>query len=164
VTSTTLRIARLDGGTLVLEALSLARAFFVTAGFEEFDRSAAATDRNRIVMADVGLLNRVMRARTAHTNWDPFVGAPLPFLVAIPHDLDLIASSDAPGRRPRGDASSETPSNRWSEVDGVSGALTARVRLRRWPIGHEFLEAPTDAAVVGAELLRTERFLFEVPE
>jgi hypothetical protein len=118
VTSATLRIARLDGGTLVLEAVSLARAFFVSAGFEDFDRGAATTDPDRIETPDVVLLNQVMRARTAHTNWESFVGAPLPFLGAIPHDLDLIASSD----------------EEWEQADGerlVRDALDALVGSRR---------------------------------
>jgi Family of unknown function (DUF6308) len=118
MTSTTIRIARLDGGTLVLEAVSLARAFFVSAGFEDFDRGAATTDPDRIETPDVVLLNQVMRARTAHTNWESFVGAPLPFLAAIPHDLDLIASSDA----------------EWEQADSerlVRDALDALVGSRR---------------------------------
>jgi hypothetical protein len=118
VTSTTLRITRLDGGTLVLEAVSLAWAFFVSAGFEEFDRGAMTTDPDRIETPDVVLLNQVMRARTAHANWESFVGAPLPFLAAIPHDLDLIASSDA----------------EWEQADGerlIRDALDALVGSRR---------------------------------
>jgi len=118
VTRTTLRIARLDGGTLLLEAASLARAFFVSAGFEEFDRGAATTDPDKIETPDVALLNQVMRVRTAHANWDSFVGAPLPFLAAIPHDLDLIASSDAD----------------WEQTEGarlVRDALDALVGSRR---------------------------------
>ena len=102
----------------MLEAVSLARAFFVSAGFEDFDRGAAMTDPDRIETPDVVLLNQVMRARTAHANWDSFVGAPLPFLAAIPHDLDLIASSDA----------------EWEQAEGerlVRDALDALVGSRR---------------------------------
>jgi Family of unknown function (DUF6308) len=101
-TSATLRIARLDGGTLVLEAASLARAFFLSAGFDQFDRGAAVTDPDRVEMADIGLLNQVMRARTARADWESLLGAPLRFLAAIPHDLDLIRSSDSDWERAAG--------------------------------------------------------------
>jgi Family of unknown function (DUF6308) len=118
LTSTTVRIARLDGGILVLEAASLARAFFRSAGFDEFDRHAITTDPDTIEMLDVRLLNQVMRARTAPANWEEFAGAPLPSLAAIPDDLDLIASSDAA----------------WEQADGdrlVGDALDSLVGSRR---------------------------------
>jgi hypothetical protein len=50
--------------------------------------------------ADVFALNRTMRARTPHTRWQILVDAPLPWLGAIPIELDLV----------------DTPEDVWEEI------------------------------------------------
>lgn len=95
---TTLRIARLDGGDLLLDGLGLATTFFSvdpsSIGLGAYDTSAGHTSGNAIETRDVLALNATMRARTPHSRWESLFGAPLPWLLAIPADLDLIETDD----------------------------------------------------------------------
>jgi hypothetical protein len=95
---TTLRIARLDGGELLLDGLALARSFFSvdpsSVAVGAYDSSAGRTGFGAIETGDVIALNTTMRARTPHARWQPLFGAQLPWLAAIPVDLDLIETED----------------------------------------------------------------------
>jgi hypothetical protein len=92
-----LRIARLDGGELVLDGLGLALAFF--RGDSTYDSVAGRGARDRIETDDVRTINRTARARTPLEAWAPILDRPLPWLAAIEPDLDLIEAGDARWRR-----------------------------------------------------------------
>jgi Family of unknown function (DUF6308) len=95
---TTLRIGRLDGGTLVIEGGGLAAAFFSvdpsSIGVGSYDSLAGRTTSDSIETSDLQALNRTMRARTAHDRWATITGIHLPWLHAIDPDLDLIEADD----------------------------------------------------------------------
>jgi len=94
-----LRIARLDGGELLLDGGGLAAAFFGNdAGLSLAGHGVA----DRIDTADVEALNR-MGARSPHALWAPLVGVELPWLRATPVDLDLIETGEARWRAVGGD-------------------------------------------------------------
>jgi hypothetical protein len=114
-----LRIARRDGGLLVLDGDRLAAEFFTrdpsSIGTGAYDLVAPTTSPSVIEVADIQALNRTMRARSAHDRWAGVVGIELPWLAAIPTDLDLI----------------ETDHMRWNEIEAdrlVADALAGSVR------------------------------------
>jgi len=94
---TTLRIGRLDGGTLVIEGGGLAAAFFSvdpsSIGVASYDSLAGRTTSDSIEISDLQAL-RTMRARTAHDRWATITVTHLPWLHAIDPDLDLIEADD----------------------------------------------------------------------
>jgi hypothetical protein len=99
---TTLRVARLDGGELLLDGIGLAEAFFSVdpSSIAEGAYDSHSSSTGMIGTADVFALNRTMRARTPHTRWQILVDAPLPWLGAIPIELDLV----------------DTPEDVWEEI------------------------------------------------
>jgi hypothetical protein len=103
-----LRLARLDGGELVLDGAGLTRVFFTTdpssVGVGSDDSLAGVGVADRIEVADIQALNRTMRARSPHTSWADLIGSDLPWLRATPLDLDLIDSDPARWADTRGDA------------------------------------------------------------
>jgi uncharacterized protein DUF6308 len=97
-----LRVARLDGDELALDG-ALARELLA----RERDPATRGAP-HRIGAADVTELNR-MGARSPAARWADLVDARLPWLRAIPPDLDLIEADDAaweaaPGERLVADA------------------------------------------------------------
>ena len=134
-TETTLRIGRLDGGTLVIEGAALAEAFFSvdpsSIGVGSYDSLAGKTASDSIEIADIQALNRTMRARTAHDRWAPITGMHLPWLQAIDPGLDLIEADD----------------RTWDDADAgalVVAALTAVI-------------GPGRGASVGTKMLHLKR-------
>lgn len=93
-----LDIARLDGETLRVAGLQLARAFFTTdpssIASGSFDELAGRGVTDRIEIDDVRALNRTMRARSSHETWAPVLDRPLPWLEGISLDLDLIEAEE----------------------------------------------------------------------
>ena len=121
---TTLRITRLDGECLVLDALGLARSFFLgdpsSIGSGSYDSLTGRGERERITTADIQAINRTMRARSSHTWWEPVLNRDLDWLSAIDPELDLIEASD----------------EAWREADGeglVRAALTVAIGPGRGP-------------------------------
>jgi hypothetical protein len=91
-----LRVARLDGDELVLDgALALEL-------LAREPPQAAGGDPHRIGAADLLELNR-MRARSPAARWADLLDARLPWLRAIPADLDLIEPDDAAWDAARGE-------------------------------------------------------------
>jgi hypothetical protein len=95
---TTLEIARLDGGLLVLEGGALSEQFFTrdpsSVGEGSYDSLAGKPPRDEIHRSDIEALNRTMRARTPHDRWASITETPLPWLRAIEPALDLIETND----------------------------------------------------------------------
>lgn len=91
-------IARLDGGRLVIHAGEIVRYFFSfdpsSVAVGSYDSLAGTTRADRIERQDVEALNRTMRARTPHAAWEQLLASQLPWLEAIPSNLDLIAASE----------------------------------------------------------------------
>jgi hypothetical protein len=104
-----LEIARLDGERLRVSGLQLARAFFTTDPSSiapgSFDELAGRSVADRIEIDDVRALNRTMRARSSHKSWTPVLDRPLPWLEAIPFDLDLIEAEEDDWTKANGDES-----------------------------------------------------------
>jgi hypothetical protein len=102
-----LRIARLDGGDLILDGEGLTRVFFATdpssVGVGSYDSLAGRGSADRVEVADVVALNRTMRARSPHSSWAGLIGAELSWLRATPPDLDLIETDEARWARLGGD-------------------------------------------------------------
>jgi hypothetical protein len=100
---TTLRIERLDGGLLVIEAGPLATAFFEAPRAIEFEQVAGTTWRNGITSEDIGLLNGLMGARTPHRLWKPILDRRLGWLHRIDEQVDLVRTSERTWRAVDGD-------------------------------------------------------------
>jgi len=111
VSETTLRIGRRDGGTIVMDAGDLGRAFFSAPVVDRFEEVAGTTARDAITPRDIAHLNSLMGARSPHALWQPLLG-PRRWLRRIDPQLDLIRASE----------------RTWRELDGdelVRGALDA---------------------------------------
>jgi hypothetical protein len=91
---TTVEIARLDGGLIVLDGGALANAFFAAdEGSVGGESAASPTDSTAvdvIEIRDVETLNRKMRARTPQGRWASITGRRLSWLGEIDPALDLI--------------------------------------------------------------------------
>ena len=74
MTGLVLRLARLDGGELVLDAAGLADVFFrvdpSSIAVGAYDSLAGLGASDRIEIEDILALNRTMRARSAHVRWE----------------------------------------------------------------------------------------------
>src|SRR5690349_36139 len=94
----TLRIARLDDETLVLDGYGLADGFFTgdpsSIAPGSYDSLAGHGERDRITTADITAINTTMRARSSHRNWEPIANRDLDWLAAIDPDLGLLADDD----------------------------------------------------------------------
>jgi hypothetical protein len=97
-----LRIVRLDGSELLLDAAGLTEAFFRGEPASTDDALAGYGAPDRIDADDLVALNR-MRARSPHGHWRELSGASLPWLRAIPVGLDLIEADDDWWAAVRGD-------------------------------------------------------------
>jgi hypothetical protein len=113
VTGLPLRLERIGGGELALDASGLARVFFridpSSVGVGAYDSLSGKGARDRIEVADIQALNRTMRARTAHHRWEPLLDRDLDWLRAIDPKLDLIETSDG----------------EWGDIDGDRLVRTA---------------------------------------
>jgi hypothetical protein len=95
-------IKRLDHGPrLVIEdPAGLAFDFFnrdaSSVGPNAYDAYAGRGDPDRISAADLRAINQTMRARARHSAWEAEFSAvePLPWLTAISHDWDLLATDE----------------------------------------------------------------------
>jgi hypothetical protein len=90
----TLNVTRVDDGELILDGAGLADQFFrldpSSVGVGAYDSLAGHGNADRIETIDIEALNRTMRARSSHASWVELTSSPLPWLSAIPEDLDLI--------------------------------------------------------------------------
>src|SRR6266851_8746096 len=100
---TTLRIERLDGGVLVIDAGPFATAVFEAPKVVAFEQIAGTTSRNAITNYDLELLNRFMGARTPYRRWKPIVDKRPRWLQRIDPQLDLIRTSERMWRAIDGD-------------------------------------------------------------
>lgn len=120
----TLRIARRDGESLVLDGIGLARAFFLgdpsSIADGSYDSLAGRGERDRITTADIQTINRTMRARSSHESWEPILNRELGWLAALDPELDLIDTSDEEWQAAGGEALARS-------------ALAGTVGLRRGP-------------------------------
>jgi hypothetical protein len=95
----TIRIERLDGGSLELDGWGMASTFFAadpsSIGTGPYDSLCGKTPSDRIEIADIEALNRTMRARTAHERWASVTDRPLPWLQEIDPEIDLLETEDA---------------------------------------------------------------------
>jgi hypothetical protein len=119
-----IRIDRLDGERLVLDGISLARAFFLgdpsSIGVGSYDSLAGKGYSDMITTADLQAINRTMRARSSHKSWEPILNHHLGWLAAIDPSLDLIGADEG----------------EWQAADGerlVRDALLASVGPYRGP-------------------------------
>jgi hypothetical protein len=94
----TLYLTRLDDGELILDGAGLVHQFFKvdrsSVGIGAYDSLAGQGNADRIETIDIEALNRTMRARSSHAHWIELTSGPLPWLSAIPGDLDLIATDE----------------------------------------------------------------------
>jgi hypothetical protein len=123
-------LRRVGGGVLRLDASGLATHFFATdpssIGVGAYDSLAGRTVHDRIEARDITALNRTMRARTPIEAWRAILERPLPSLVAIPGDLDLIATGDHDWQRLRGD---ELVSDALSEIVGPRRGVSVATKM-----------------------------------
>jgi hypothetical protein len=99
---TTLRVRRRDGGTIVIAAGGLTRAFFGAPIVDRFEEVAGTTARDAITPRDLEYLNSLMGARSPHALWQPVLG-PQRWLRRIDPELDLIGTSERTWRARNGD-------------------------------------------------------------
>jgi hypothetical protein len=93
----TLHVLREDDETLVLDGLSLARAFFMadpSAKLGGYDSLAGLGSQNRVVIEDVIAMNTTMRSRSKHSLWDPVLASDQRWLREIPPDLDMVKADE----------------------------------------------------------------------
>jgi hypothetical protein len=100
-------VKREDGESLVLNGLTLARAFFTgdpSSKPDGYDSLAGSGDRNRIVAADVIAMNTTMRARSKHAAWKPLLEDDQAWLRNIPFKLDIMQAEEKDWVTANGDA------------------------------------------------------------
>jgi len=100
-------VKREDGESLVLNGLTLARAFFTGDPSSKpggHDSLAGSGDRNRIVAADVIAMNTTMRARSKHAAWKPLLEGDQAWLRNIPFKLDIMQAEEKDWVTANGDA------------------------------------------------------------
>jgi len=100
-------VKREDGESLVLNGLTLARAFFTGDPSSKpggYDSLAGSGDRNRIVAADVIAMNTTMRARSKHAAWKPLLEDDQAWLRNIPFKLDIMQAEEKDWVTANGDA------------------------------------------------------------
>jgi hypothetical protein len=96
-------VKREDGESLVLNGLTLARAFFTGDPSSKpggYDSLAGSGDRNRIVAADVIAMNTTMRARSKHAAWKPLLEDDQAWLRNLPFKLDIMQGKKRTGSPP----------------------------------------------------------------
>jgi hypothetical protein len=100
-------VEREDGESLVLNGLTLARAFFTGDPSSKpggYDSLAGSGDRDRIVAADVVAMNTTMRARSKHIAWKPVLEGDQGWLRNIPFGLDIVQADEEAWVTANGDA------------------------------------------------------------
>ncbi len=100
-------VKREDGESLVLNGLTLARAFFTGDPSSKpggYDSLAGSGDRNRIVAADVIAMNTTMRARSKHAAWKPLLEDDQAWLRNVPFKLDIVQAEEKDWVTANGDA------------------------------------------------------------
>jgi hypothetical protein len=122
-------VKREDGESLVLNGLTLARAFFtgdLSSKPGGYDSLAGSSDRNRIVAADVIAMNTTMRACSKHAAWKPLLEDDQAWLRNIPFKLDIV-QADEKGLGHRQRRRSAFPSHRRLHPPGI-GRCSSRGR------------------------------------
>jgi hypothetical protein len=93
-----LRIARRDGGELLIDAARLAGAFFrsdpSSRGPRSFDAFAGRTAVDRIERSDLNVLNRTVTARSSPELWESLFDRPLAALTGLDPELDLVTATE----------------------------------------------------------------------